>query len=128
MTNKVIFTIASAGRQVLHGLTEGVTLSFVTPAVVNTHRVVLSICRRWTLTAVTCDVKERLRFLFFLIYTALLMFDQQEAITCAGGYAFAGCTDGLLAPCSCLLILAILTASAVSVTVGRSIKPALSIS
>lgn len=43
--------------------------------------------------------------------------DQQEAITCAGRHAFTGGTDGLLAPCSCQLKLAILTAKAVSVTV-----------
>lgn len=46
------FTVAGTGLKVLHGLTERVALSVVTPAVVNTHHVVHGIFRRWTFTAV----------------------------------------------------------------------------
>lgn len=45
------FTVAGAGLEVLHGLTEGVTLSVVTAAVVHTRRVVFSVGGRRTLAA-----------------------------------------------------------------------------
>lgn len=54
---------------------------------------------------------------------AVLMLHQQEAITCADGFAFTGSIDGLLAHCSSLCISAVLAARAVSVTVKKSINP-----
>lgn len=54
---------------------------------------------------------------------AVLMLHQQEAITCADGFAFTGGIDGLLARCSSLCVSAVLAARAVSVTVKKSINP-----
>lgn len=51
---------------------------------------------------------------------AILVFKQQRALTCAGGYAFTGSIDGFLAPCSCLLKHAVPTARAVSVAVEKT--------
>lgn len=52
VTNVLVFTVACTGLKILHGLTKGVALSIATSAVVNTHGVVSSVFRRWTLTAV----------------------------------------------------------------------------
>lgn len=51
--NEELLTVASTGLKVLHGLTERVALPVQTPAVVNARRVVISVYRRWTLTAVS---------------------------------------------------------------------------
>lgn len=51
---------------------------------------------------------------------AVLVLDQQEALTSAGGDAFTGRTNGFLASYSCMLKRAAPTARAVSVTVERT--------
>lgn len=56
MTNEVLFTVAGTGLQVLLGFAERVALPIVTPAVIHTRCVVISIYRRWTLTAVALHV------------------------------------------------------------------------
>lgn len=52
VVTEVHVTVAGAGLQVLHGLTERVALSVVTAAVVDTNRVVGGVFGGWTLTAV----------------------------------------------------------------------------
>lgn len=49
----------------------------------------------------------------------------EDVFTCAEGLAFTGGTNGLLAFLCCLLILAVLTAGAVSVAVGTNVNPSL---
>lgn len=54
------------------------------------------------------------------VITAVPQLHQQEALTCTGGFAFTGSTNGFLASGSFLLKLAVPTARAVSVTVERT--------
>lgn len=59
MINEVLFTIAGTGLQVLLGFTERDALPIVTPAVIHTRCVVISVYRRWTLTAVALHVEGK---------------------------------------------------------------------
>lgn len=110
-------TVAGAGLQLQDGLTERDALSVLTLAAVQTRRLIWSVFRRRTLTAVSCPhthIMKKLQEAKPVTFDPLVC-----ALTCAVRVSFAGGADWLLANLTCGLEHAVFAARTVPVTEHR---------